>query len=165
MVISSKGRYGLRVMVELALSPVGVYQPLHEIAIRQDISKKYLESIVRSLIKGGLVQGASGKGGGYRLARTPEDYTLGEILNCVEESLALVQCMSSDCTCTKTADCYTYPIWASLQRFHDLYFQSFTLLDVINRQSGEEKMLALLPQFGSSLELYEDVLVLDTKDV
>lgn len=156
MVISSKGRYGLRVMVELALSPSGVYQPLHEIAVRQDISKKYLESIVRSLIKGGLVQGASGKGGGYRLARPVETYTLGEILNCVEESLALVQCMNVDCTCTKTADCYTYPIWASLQEFHNLYFQSFTLLDVIQREPSQGKMLEILAQFGKNFPESED---------
>lgn len=140
MVVSSKGRYGLRVMVELALSPIGVFQPLHEIAIRQDISKKYLESIVKSLAKAQLIQGASGKGGGYRLSRLPEEYTLGEILNCTEDSLALVQCVGPDCTCTKTADCYTYPIWASLQSLNDLYFHSFTLEDVVNRRPAEEKI-------------------------
>ncbi len=140
MVISSKGRYGLRVMVELALAPQDVNQPLHEIALRQDISKKYLETIVKTLIKGNLIQGASGKGGGYRLSRPPEAYTLAEILECVEDSLALVQCVSQDCTCTKTADCYTFPIWSCLQSLNDLYFRSFTLKDVIEKQPTQEKV-------------------------
>lgn len=140
MVISSKGRYGLRVMVELALAPSGAYQPLREIAERQDISKKYLESIVKMLIKNNLVEGLSGKGGGYRLSRPPEEYTLAEILTCAEDSLAVAQCVSDDCTCPKTAECYTYPIWSCLQSFTDRYFGSFTLEDVIDRNNMEEKV-------------------------
>lgn len=140
MVISSKGRYGLRVMVELGLAPEGVYVPLREIAEKQDISKKYLESIVKILIRAELIQGVSGKGGGYRLSRPSHTYTMAEILQCTEESLALVQCVSEDCQCTKTENCFTYPIWSCLQRFTDAYFHSFTLEDIIEKRSLEGKL-------------------------
>ncbi len=144
MVISTKGRYGVRIMVELALAPSGELLPLREIAEKQEISKKYLESIVKMLIKRDLIQGLSGKGGGYRLSRPPQDYTLAEILESVEESLALVQCVSEDCQCTKMADCYTYPIWDCLQSFTDHYFRSFTLQDIIEKQPIEDKFTAML---------------------
>ena len=95
--ISTKGRYALRVMLDLAENDSGKFIPLKDVAERQNISKKYLEIIVKDLVKGGLVSGASGKGGGYRLCRKPEEYTVGEILDLTENTaLTTVACLAED---------------------------------------------------------------------
>ena len=91
--ISTKGRYALRVMIDLAEHDDGGYTPLKDVAERQNISKKYLEIIVKDMVAGGLLTGASGKGGGYKLNRTPEKYTVGEILELMEGPLAPVACL------------------------------------------------------------------------
>lgn len=98
--ISTRGRYALRVMLDLAENETGSYIPLKDIAARQDVSKKYLEIIVKDMVAGGLITGASGKGGGYKLCRRPEEYSVGEILNLMEGSLSMVACLASD-----TNDC------------------------------------------------------------
>ena len=92
--ISTKGRYALRVMMDLAKQEPDAHIPLKEIAERQQISKKYLEIIVKELVTGGLIEGVSGKGGGYRLCRRPDEYTVGEILELTEGSLAVVACLA-----------------------------------------------------------------------
>ena len=92
--ISTKGRYALRVMIDLAQNDNGSYIPLKDIAERQEISKKYLEIIVKEMVAGGLVKGASGKGGGYKLLRKPEKYTVGEIIELMEGSLSSVACLA-----------------------------------------------------------------------
>ena len=94
--ISTKGRYALRVMIDLAEHDDGGYTPLKDVAERQNISKKYLEIIVKDMVAGGLLTGASGKGGGYKLTRTPEKYTVGEILELMEGPLAPVACLIKD---------------------------------------------------------------------
>ena len=98
--ITTKGRYALRVMIDLAENENDEYIPLKDIAARQEISKKYLEIIVKEMVNGKLITGASGKGGGYKLCRAPEDYTVGEIIELMEGSLATVSCLAKD-----TNDC------------------------------------------------------------
>ena len=122
--ISTKGRYGLRVMIDLAEHAGEGYVPLKEIAERQQISKKYLEIIVRELVAGKLVSGVSGKGGGYKLCRDPEDYSIGEILEKMEPSLTAVACLASDAApCPRSSSCQTLPLWAEYDKLtHDFFY-------------------------------------------
>ena len=131
MLISTKGRYALRVMIDLADHATGEYITLKDIAERQGISEKYLESIIVLLSKAGLLDGLRGKGGGYRLNRTPAEYTVGEILRLVENSMAPVSCL--DCGskgCEKSAECRTLSVWQNLQERIDEYLDSLTLADL-----------------------------------
>ena len=106
--ISTKGRYAIRVMIDLAENDTGNYIPLKDIAARQEISKKYLEIIVRDMVAGGLLIGASGKGGGYKLCRKPEDYTIGEIIELMEGPLTPVACLATDAApCPRASVCET----------------------------------------------------------
>ena len=122
--ISTKGRYALRVMIDLAEHEQGQPVPLKDIAERQGISKKYLEIIVKDLVDGKLVKGASGKGGGYVLLRRPEDYSVGEIVELMEGTLAPVACLQKDAEeCPRVASCVTFPLWQELdQLVHDFLF-------------------------------------------
>ena len=122
--ISTKGRYALRVMQDLAEHGDGGYIPLKDIAARQEISKKYLEIIVKELVDGKLVKGASGKGGGYVLLRKPEEYSIGEIVERMEGTLAPVACLQKDAEeCPRVASCVTFPLWQELdQLVHDFLF-------------------------------------------
>ena len=123
--ISTKGRYALRVMIDLAEHNNGQPVPLKDIAERQGISKKYLEIIVKDLVDGKLVKGASGKGGGYVLLRKPEEYSVGEIVELMEGTLAPVACLSKDAeACPRYASCVTLPLWQELdQLVHDFLYQ------------------------------------------
>lgn len=132
MLVSTKGRYALRVMLELAQFGGDGYLPLTEIAERQDISVKYLESIISVLSKAGLVDGVRGKGGGYRLNRKPEEYSVGEILKLTEGSLAPVACL--DCKpnkCERSESCKTLPMWEKLDEIICDYLNSVTLADLL----------------------------------
>ncbi len=132
MLVSTKGRYALRVMLELAQFGSNGYLPLTEIAERQDISVKYLESIISVLSKAGLVDGVRGKGGGYRLNRKPEEYSVGEILRLTEGSLAPVACL--DCKpnkCERSESCKTLPMWEKLDEIICDYLNSVTLADLL----------------------------------
>ena len=122
--ISTKGRYALRVMIDLAENEKGQPVPLKDIAERQGISKKYLEIIVKELVDGKLVKGASGKGGGYVLLRKPEEYSIGEIVEQMEGTLAPVACLQKDAEeCPRVASCVTFPLWQELdQLVHDFLF-------------------------------------------
>ena len=123
--ISTKGRYALRVMLDLAENDSGKFIPLKDVAERQNISKKYLEIIVKDLVKGGLVSGASGKGGGYRLCRKPEEYTVGEILDLTENTaLTTVACLAEDAAkCPYAAGCRTLPMWTEFDNMvHDFFY-------------------------------------------
>ena len=130
--ISTKGRYALRVMIDLAEHKDEGHIPLKEIAERQGISKKYLEIIVRDLVEGRLLTAASGKGGGYMLCRPPEEYPIGEILELTEGSLATVACLSGGAApCPRAADCQTLPLWAEYDRLTHDYFYGKKLSDLI----------------------------------
>jgi Rrf2 family protein len=137
MMISTKGRYALRVMADMAEHNTGEFIPLKEITDRQGISLKYLESIMSILSKGHLVESASGKGGGYRLIKTPEQYRVGDILRLTEGSLAPVACLCTDTKkCDVTQDCYTLPFWQGLGDTINQYLDSHTLADLITQGKG-----------------------------
>lgn len=128
MLISTKGRYALRVMIDLTQHQAEGYIPLKEVAQRQGISEKYLESIIKLLVKAGLLSGLRGKGGGYRLTRSPEEYTVGAILRLTEDSLAPVACLEpSAAPCEKAADCRTISVWRGLDQIINNYLDGITL--------------------------------------
>ena len=130
--ISTKGRYALRVMIDLAEHNEERYVPLKEIAERQGISKKYLEIIVKDLVKAGLLTGTSGKGGGYQLCRKPEEYNVGEILEVSEGTLALVSCLAEgSAQCERAAQCQTLPMWAELDGIIHDYFYNKKLSELV----------------------------------
>ena len=131
MMVSTKGRYALRVMIDLAENNKGEYIPLKDIAKRQDISQKYLESIMVILSKAGLVDGRHGKGGGYKLNRTAYEYTVGEILRLTENGLVPVSCLKEERnTCERIAECRTLPMWESLNKLINDFFDDITLADL-----------------------------------
>ena len=131
MMISTKGRYALRVMIDIAENQHDGYLPLREIAARQEISEKYLEAIVKSLVKAQYLTGLRGKAGGYRLTRPPQEYTVGSILRLTEGSLAPVACLGDNPPdCPRMADCRTLPMWRELNTMIQNYFDGITLADL-----------------------------------
>lgn len=134
MLVSTKGRYALRVMLELAERPAGEYAALGTIAADQGISEKYLESIVAVLSKAGLVDALRGKGGGYRLNRLAKDYSVGEILRLTEGSIAPVSCLEcSPNRCDRADGCKTLPMWEKLNELICGYLDSVTLADLLDQ--------------------------------
>lgn len=132
MLISTKGRYALRVMTDLAEHAGEDYVALRTIAQRQEISEKYLEAIIKLLVKDNLLTGLRGKGGGYRLNRAPEQYSLGEILRLTEDTLAPVACLEAGSPpCPRAADCPTLPIWKGLDQLIREYLDRYTLADLM----------------------------------
>ena len=131
MKISTKGRYALRLMLDLALNNTGEAVSLKDIARRQDISDKYLEQIISILNKAGYVRSIRGAQGGYMLRRPPKEYTVGMILRLTEGTLAPVSCLKDDAVpCDRAGDCCTLPIWKGLAELVDKYFDSMTLKEV-----------------------------------
>lgn len=134
MMVSTKGRYALRVMLDLAMQEQEQYISLNDIAGRQRISMKYLEAIVALLNKAGLLQSRRGKDGGYRLARKPWEYPISEILKLTEGTLAPVACMEGDgCSfeCELRANCLTRPMWQKLDNIIDGYLSGVTIQDLM----------------------------------
>lgn len=132
MIVSTKGRYALRVMMCLAQRNREEYVPLKEIAEGEEISQKYLESIMTILSKAGLVDAVHGKGGGYRLNRRPEEYTVGSILKLTEGALASVSCTSQGpAACSRSQCCNTLPMWERLDKLIDDFFEGITLEDLL----------------------------------
>ena len=130
--ISTKGRYGLRVMIDLAQNDNGSYIPLKDIADRQEISKKYLEIIMKKMVDGGLVKGSSGKGGGYRLVKKPEDYTVGEILSLMEGTISSVACLAeNNYDCPRKEKCDTLPMWKEFDGIIHDYLYGKKLIDLL----------------------------------
>ena len=130
--ISTKGRYALRVMIDLAKQDSAGFVPLKDIAERQGISKKYLEVIAKELVSAKLLKGVSGKGGGYRLSRKPEEYSVGEILDVTENSLAVVACLESDAEiCPRAAECDTLPMWTELNGLIQNFLHGKKLSDLL----------------------------------
>lgn len=137
MLVSTKGRYALRVMIDLAEHPAEGYIPLKEIARRQEISEKYLEAIIKILVKAKALSGLRGKGGGYKLTRAPEQYTVGSILRLTEESLAPVSCLEADAEpCARAAGCATLPLWQGLDRVINEYLDGVTIADLVKKSAG-----------------------------
>ena len=143
MNITSKGRYALRVMLDLAQHPDEGFVSLKTVAERQGISMKYLEMIVSSLKKGELLESTRGKEGGYRLSRAPEDCTVGEILRSLEDNLAPVSCITTDgVRCDKAAACVTLPMWKELDDITNTYLDGVTLQDLLTGEkwnTGKEE--------------------------
>ncbi len=134
MIVSTKGRYALRVMVDLAEHPGEGYIPLREIARRQEISEKYLEIILKRLVREKIVVGLRGKGGGYRLNRPPEAYTVGEVLRCTEDTLAPVACLEPPQNeCPRAAKCRTLPMWEKLNALLNDFFDKITIAELMER--------------------------------
>jgi len=134
MIVSTKGRYALRVMVYFVLHGTEEYIPLKEIAEAEGISQKYLESIMTTLSKGGFVDAVHGKGGGYRLNRKPEEYTVGSILKLTEGSLATVSCTTQGpAACSRATCCHTLPMWEKLDQLVDNFFEGITLKDLLEQ--------------------------------
>lgn len=137
MLISTKGRYALRVMIDLAEHISEEFISLKEIADRQEISEKYLESIIRLLVKARVLDSLRGKGGGYRLKKTPEQYTVGSILRLTEESLAPVACLDNDADiCPRMGKCQTLPLWKGLDKVITDYLDSVTIADLMEKGSA-----------------------------
>lgn len=137
MLVSTKGRYALRVMLELAQSQPDAYMPLPLIAQRQGISEKYLESIIAILSRAGLVEGLRGKGGGYRLTRSSTKYSVGEILRLTEGSLAPVTCLEgAENPCPRAGECTTLPMWQKLDDLINTYLDSVSLSDLLSQTDG-----------------------------
>ena len=139
MLISTKGRYALRVMIDLAEHRTDEFVSLNGIARRQGISEKYLESIIRVLVKGKLLDSLRGKGGGYRLRKKPEEYTVGSILRLTEESLAPVACLEVSAeACPRAGECRTLPVWQGLDQVINGYLDSVTLADLMEQGSERD---------------------------
>lgn len=130
--ISTKGRYALRVMIDLAQHGGDSYVPLKDISERQQLSKKYLEILVRDLVKGRMIVGTSGKGGGYKLLRKPEEYPVGEILELMEGPMNTVACLADDAVpCPRAAECPTLPMWIEYDQMTHDFFYGKTLKELL----------------------------------
>lgn len=138
MKFSTKGRYAIRMMLDLAMQPADTFTPLRDIAERQKISIKYLEQITAMLHKAGLVQSSRGNAGGYRLIMPPEQYTLGEILRVTEGSLTPVSCLETG-SCENESVCLTRRFWHGLHQQISNYVDNYTLADLIAGASPEER--------------------------
>ena len=135
--ISTRGRYALRMMLDLAANQADGFVALKDVAARQGISKKYLEQIIPVLNRAGLLQTARGVQGGYRLTRRPEEYTLGDVLRATEATLASVACLESGAeSCPRQEDCLTYPVWIGLDKVVNDYLDSITLQDILDRRQN-----------------------------
>ena len=136
MLISTKGRYALRVMIDLAEHRTEDFISLKDIAQRQEISEKYLESIIRMLVKAKVLESLRGKGGGYRLKKSPDQYTVGSILRLTEESLAPVSCLEQNAdACPRASFCRTLPLWKGLDKVIRDYLESVTIADLTDRST------------------------------
>ena len=135
--ISTRGRYAIRVLIDLAEHRGEAFTPMKEVAKRQEISLKYLEKIMPLLSKENFVEGQHGKGGGYRLTKVPEQYTAGEILRLTEDSLAPVACLEPGASaCSRAAECRTLSLWQGLDKAISSYLDGITLADLMRR--GDE---------------------------
>ena len=145
MKISTKGRYAVRMMIDLALNDNGEFISLNDISERQDITVKYLEQIVTSLTRAGFLRSQRGNKGGYRLTRHPSEYKVGEILRVMEGQLEPVTCLLSDPgACPRSSTCATLPFWRGLEKVINEYVDSYTLQDLVDSAealSGNDYMI------------------------
>ena len=137
MMISTRGRYVLRVMADLASHADDGFVPMKDVALRQELSLKYVEKLMPVLTKNGLVEGVHGKGGGYRLKKAPEDCTVGEILRLTEGTLAPVACLQEGAEqCRRAESCRTLPMWKNLDRLISDFFDKTTLADLLTEKEA-----------------------------
>ena len=142
MMISTRGRYALRVLVDLAEQNQNEYIPMKDVAARQEISLKYLERILPVLTKNGYVEAVHGKGGGYRLTHAPEAYRVGDILRMTEGDLAPVSCLREDCApCEKASSCRTHNMWVRFHETINQFFDGITLADLMQQSADERALL------------------------
>lgn len=137
MMISTKGRYALRLLIDIAENQGEGYIRLRDVAKRQQISEKYLEIIVRALARGGCLVGVRGKGGGYRLSKAPEEYNIRQVLEAAEGALAPVACVEDGQDCPRMSECPTLPLWQGLDRVIGEYLDGFTLADLLPSKGKE----------------------------
>ena len=142
MKISTRGRYAIRVLVDMAEHDSGGYIPLKDIVKRQDVSQKYLEGIMLLLSKNGIVEGVHGKGGGYRLKKSPEDITIGEILRTTEGSLAPVACLEENAKiCERAGSCKTLSMWREFYELVNGFFDGKTIKDLTGNSGVGEYII------------------------
>ena len=142
MKISTRGRYALRVLIDLADNNNGSYIPMKDVAARQNISLKYLERILPTLTKAKLIEGVHGKGGGYKLTRDPSDYTVGEVLRLTEGDLAPVSCLAPDAPpCDRIGECRTIRIWKDFYEMTNKYFDSIRISDLIRTDAADQYVI------------------------
>lgn len=135
--ISTRGRYALRVMIDIAEHSGGDFVPMKEVAARQEISLKYIERIMPLLTKENLVEGQHGKGGGYRLCRPPENYSVGEILRATEGGLAPVACLECGAKpCSRAAECRTLPMWQKYYAMTNEFFDGISVADLMQNEAA-----------------------------
>lgn len=133
--ISTKGRYALRFLADIAEHQADGFVPLKDVAARQEISEKYLEIVVKELVKGGLLDAMRGKGGGYRLKRAPEEYSVKSIIELMEGPLASVACLEpGQKACPRRKDCRTLPVWQGLDKVVSDYLEQFTLANLCSQR-------------------------------
>lgn len=136
MVVSTRGRYALRVLIDMAEHSDSDRIPLKEIVERQNISQKYVESIMSLLSKNGYVNGVHGKGGGYKLTKNPEEYMIGDILRLTEGTLAPVACLESkDYKCERKSECRTLPLWSKLDELIEGYLDTVSIADLMRKDA------------------------------
>lgn len=147
MLISTKGRYALHLLVDMAEHDgQDNFIPLKEVAERQEISEKYLEAIVKMLVQNKLLVGLRGKGGGYRLVKAPEEYSVGEVIRITEGDLAVVACLADDSgECPKRAACRTVGMWEKFDNLINNFFDNITVADLMDTKIAEESRAAAEP--------------------
>lgn len=140
--ISTKGRYSLRILIDLAQHRNGNYIPMKEVAKRQGISLKYIERLLPALKEGGLIDSLHGKGGGYKLTREPDEYDLWEILRLAEGDMAPVECLKDDAEqCARSGQCITIAVWRNYYKLIKDYFSGITLADLINTETSYDYII------------------------
>lgn len=140
--ISTKGRYSIRILLDLAEHRNGGYIPIKEVAARQEISLKYVEKLMPALKNAGLIDSTHGIGGGYRLTREPDEYTLWEILRLAEGDLAPVACLQENAAaCSRAAECRTLPVWEKYYELTKDYFSGITLADLLNNPQADNYVI------------------------
>lgn len=142
MLVSTRGRYAIRVMIDLAEHMNGKYIPMKEIADRQDVSLKYMTKIMQALTKSGMLDGQHGKGGGYKLNRDPEEYRVGDILRLTEGTLAPVACIDETyCKCDRSFECRTRPMWNELDKLISEYLDGITIADLMEGNAADNYVI------------------------
>ena len=142
MLVSTRGRYAIRVMIDLAEHMNGKYIPMKEIADRQDVSLKYMTKIMQALTKSGMLDGQHGKGGGYKLNRDPEEYRVGDILRLTEGTLAPVACIDeTDCKCDRSFECRTRPMWNELDKLISEDLDGITIADLMEGNTADNYII------------------------